>query len=506
MTKAIIFGGTTEGRELAMYAASKKIPTLLSVVSEYGKKVAGEREDLLVRCGTLDEEGIFRLLKKEQPLLVLDATHPYAMAASEQIREACQRAEIRCLRVLRKEEEAKEEEEEPKPQIVRVHSAQEAAEILEKDSKPVLLTTGSKELAVFVETLSVKERIFARVLPDSQVLARCEKLGLSGRQLIAMQGPFSEEMNVAMLRAVGAKWLVTKESGSQGGFLEKLRAAEICGVQTIVIQRPGKEQGILMERAREELQLLAKDGEDVSGKRCRTEVRQQVFLIGAGMGCGNQLTMEAREALQQCEIVLGAPRLLADVERWVKGKPRKMIYLGEEIQDWLEKHPKFSRIAVIYSGDTGFYSGCSSLLNTLVGKGGIAKANVSVRIFPGISTLSCLCSRLGRSWEEIYPASIHGRDCDVEKLLEAHQSVFLLMGGKENLKSLCRRLERSGWGDIWVSAGIRLGYPEEIIFIEKVRELCEQETDSLVAVILDHPDTFQEKLKMRELVKTRAEF
>ncbi len=506
MAEVIIFGGTTEGRELAVYAASMKIPVLLSVVSEYGKKTAGKTADFSVRCGALDEEGIFRLLQKVQPQLVLDATHPHAAAATGQIREACRRAEVRCLRVLRKEEGTEAQGEQTKCPVFRVHSAWEAAEILAGDDGPVFLTTGSKELAAFITALDDRERIFARVLPDSQILAGCEKLGLSGRQLIAMQGPFSEEMNIAMLRAVGAKWLVTKESGSQGGFWEKLRAAETCGVSTIVIQRPEKEQGISAKQAREELRRLAKDKEGRLGKSCLIKSGQQVFLIGTGMGGGSQLTQEALAALQQCEIVLGASRLLADVAKWVEGKPREILYLGEEIRSWLEGHPEFSRIAVVYSGDTGFYSGCSSLLRALAKKDENTRPGIRVRIFPGISTLSCLCSRLGKSWERIYPASIHGRDCEVEKLLLEYRSIFLLLGGKENLGSLCRRLAQSGLGDAWVSAGIQLGYPEERILTARARELCGQESDSLAAVILEHPDAFQENPEMRELINADQDF
>ena len=52
------------------------------------------------------------------------------------------------------------------------------------------------------------------------------------------QGPFSEEMNLAMLRDTGAKYLLTKETGSAGGFPEKLAAARKASVTAVVIANP----------------------------------------------------------------------------------------------------------------------------------------------------------------------------------------------------------------------------------------------------------------------------
>ena len=534
MTDVLVFGGTAEGRELADAAASMGMVTLLSVVSEYGKRIAGEQPNLSVRCGALDEEGIFRLLEKEQPLLILDATHPHAVLATVRIQAACERAGLRCLRVVRDlgDSGGMAEKTTAQGRIFWVRNAKEAAELLSGDREPILLTTGSKELAVFAEMPELRERIFARVLPDSRVLTDCERLGVSGRQLIAMQGPFSEEMNVAMLRAVGAGWLVTKESGSRGGFTEKLNAAARCGIRAIVIQRPEAESGITAEQAREELVRFVKavrmradeakepagpvkageEGSKTGAKKTEKSDRKgagpeaeeaeksdkkgsgsdgrretEVTLIGMGMGGGRQLTLEAVETLKQCEAVLGAPRMLKDVKDWIMEKRREAVYLGNEVWSWLRKHPEYKRVVVVYSGDTGFYSGCGSLLRIWKEEQEKEKGDtkIRIRILPGISTLSCLCSRLGCSWEDIYPASAHARDCCPHQLLQEHPRVFLLLGGEETLGSLCGSLEQAGLGDVQVFAGIRLGYPEERIVTGRAAQLCGCEENSLAAVILE---------------------
>ncbi len=234
-----------------------------------------------------------------------------------------------------------------------------------------------------------------------------------------------------------------------------------------MIRRPEQEAGISVGQARMEVSRLG-------GKR-------ELALIGMGMGSGNQLTVEALESLRQCDVVLGAPRMLADVEKWVGEKPRVAVYLAEEVERWLEGHPGYHRAAVVYSGDTGFYSGCTSLLNRL----GPGREDFRIRVFAGISTLSCLCSRLGCPWEGIHPASMHGRECDVESLLRNYPKVFLLLGGEESLGKLCGRLVRAGMGKVKVSAGIRLGYADERIVRGSAEELCGREEDLLAAVILE---------------------
>lgn len=477
MAEVVIFGGTTEGRELAEYAASLGIFVLVSVVSEYGKMVMEERPCLRVRCGALDEDGMACLLEREKPRLVFDATHPHASEATAGIFRACERTKIRLLRVLRAGTETGRGDLDGQEPVFWVHTIEEAVKILERDTRPVLLTTGSKELDIFAAAVHLKGRIYARVLPDSKVLEKCENLGIRGRHLIAMQGAFSEEMNRALLREVKAGWLVTKESGCRGGFEEKMKAAKSCNVSVIVIERPNQEQGISIKEAREELQKLSGD------KRERGQIPgRHLSLIGMGMGTGSQLTQEALEELGRCSVIFGAPRMLEDIRPWIENKHREELYLGREVFRWFADHSEYERGAVVYSGDTGFYSGCHSLLRELQGKAG---ENFSVKVFPGISTLSCLCARLGRSWEGIHPASIHGRDCDVEGLLRKYNHVFLLLGGEENLGSLSQRLIQAGMGKAKMSAGVRLGYPNERILTGTAEKFTGPWEDLLAAVILD---------------------
>ena len=178
------------------------------------------------------------------PLLVIDATHPYAAVVSENILSACAATWVRCLRVERENTGAWEPELATEGAALHwVASIEEAAawlarEISDAHRPNILITTGSKELALYTRIPDFAAHCYVRALPTMEALEKCQALGFRQAHLILMQGPFSEEMNVAQLRYADAGYLVTKASGETGGFPEKCEAALALGVEVICIGRP----------------------------------------------------------------------------------------------------------------------------------------------------------------------------------------------------------------------------------------------------------------------------
>ena len=233
MSDVILFGGTTEGRKLAEFCGEHKIKTVVCVVSEYGEMLVPESPSVQVIRKALDKDEMEALFMAEKPSLVLDATHPYARVVTENVTQVCQKMQIQRYRVLRKPElETKDQkltmksvENESRAEttnsvvavssvtnadsIVTVDSVDQAVEWLKSHEGTVLVTTGSKELVKYTAIPDYKERIFARILPDSQALLNSETLGFPRNHMIAMQGPFSLEMNIATMRMTGANYLVT---------------------------------------------------------------------------------------------------------------------------------------------------------------------------------------------------------------------------------------------------------------------------------------------------------
>ena len=174
--------------------------------------------------------------------LVIDATHPYAVEVTKNIRAAAEKAGLPYLRLLRQSD--------GEDLCHKADTMKAAAEMLLELPGNVLLTTGSKELNYFALP-GLRERCFPRVLPMMDSLERCLSLGFPPKNIICMQGPFTREMNMATLGQYHIKTLVTKNTGDYGGFREKADAAREAGCALLVVERPVQEEGLCMEEMQE---------------------------------------------------------------------------------------------------------------------------------------------------------------------------------------------------------------------------------------------------------------
>ena len=484
MCRILIFGGTTEGRLLAEYCHQQEIEAYVSVVSGYGADLLPESESLHVLSGRMAGDAMEGFMKRASIRAVFDATHPYAAEATRNIKEACGRAGVSYLRVTRESAAAESPGGDSRKgsaatfasQVVYVHSVEEAVCYLKDREGDILVTTGSKELAAYTALPGYEQRLYVRVHPSCAAISASEDIGIRGKRIIAMQGPFSEEMNRAMMRQLGVRYLVTKEAGTAGGFLEKLSAAEALSVTAVVIGRPLEEgDGITLDAAK----ILLKEAGTVSAKR-------KLSLIGTGMGGPGQMTLVAAEALKRCDVLFGARRMTDAAETLGEAASKILrvpIYGNREILEWLESHPEHKRAGVLYSGDTGFYSGASGMGAVLSEKPYCDSYEFT--IYPGISSVSYLCAKMGRSWEHVKLISLHGRDCDAAQALAQNPAVFTLLGGVHTVKELCEQLLRAGLTDVRITAGERLSYADERIVTGTPDQLAAMEFTSLAVVLME---------------------
>lgn len=224
MNRIVIFSGTTEGRMLAQTLSENEIHCIVSVATEYGESVMPEMDGVTVHKGRMDLEEMQKFIAQSEVAAVVDATHPFATAVSENIRESLKNTEIPYIRLQRETSDIalnKDTIQENRSDVILCSDATECADFLSFTDGNILLTTGSKDLATYSRKEALKDRLFVRVLPGLESISLCEQNGICGKQIIAMQGPFSLEMNRALIRQFDIKYLVTKESGRTGGFLEK---------------------------------------------------------------------------------------------------------------------------------------------------------------------------------------------------------------------------------------------------------------------------------------------
>ena len=237
----LLFGGTGEGRELAGWLLARGIPCTVCVATEYGETLLPAGVEAHVR--RMDQAAMETQMAAGYDVVV-DATHPYAAEVTQNIREAARAVGLPCLRLLRRSE--------GEDLCCKVKDMAAAAEQLTRMPGNVLLTTGSKELHHFARP-GLAERCYPRVLPMADSLERCLTLGFPPKNIICMQGPFSRELNVALLRQYHIQTLVTKDTGGYGGFREKAEAAREAGCALLVVERPRRETGLTLEEIQKKL-------------------------------------------------------------------------------------------------------------------------------------------------------------------------------------------------------------------------------------------------------------
>lgn len=458
MSKICIFGGTTEGRKLAEFLSGQPCDVMVCVATDYGQTLLPEAEHVSVSARRLPVGEIVSLLTEKRFDLVIDATHPYAQSITKSIARACRETGTPRWRLLRGASGVS-------PEHTYVETVSDAAAFLSGTEGNILLTTGSKELAGFSQLPGFSERVWARVLPLQSSLDACAQAGLPASHIFAMQGPFSEAMNTAMLRTIGAQYLVTKDGGAPGGFEEKESAAKSAGARLVVIGRPPEEEGLSLSKTISA--LCARFG---------FAPKPEVFIAGIGPGSEALQTQEVRAAIRRADCLIGARRMLDAV-----AGPQQLTIdaiAPETIASHIAQHPECGVFCVVMSGDTGFYSGTKKLLPLL-------KA-CRVRVLPGLSSMSYLCARLGVSYEDAVPVSLHGRDFDIAREVRRRRKVFTLVGGDGGMQALCERLTQAGLGHVRIAVGERLSYPDEAITRGTAQELRSHTFDKLSAALIEN--------------------
>lgn len=581
----LVFGGTAEGRQVSDYLIGCGVPHTVCVATEYGEEVLAPHGLRTVHRGRMDQAAMQRFICGDRFAVAVDATHPYAVEVSENIRQACGATGLPYLRCLRPKDDVIGGQ----PQCIYVNTAAEAADYLEWQTGRILLTTGSKELAVFTGRITDLSRLFARVLPSAEVIASCRALGLEGRQIIAMQGPFSEEMNEAMLRQTQAAFLVTKDTGKSGGFPEKVEAVRRLGIKAVVLRRP-EESGYSWEELRELLAgyigagrtgeaMRAEDSEhtdnpgqtdepkhageseqtnesEYAGEPVRAEGSEQadgpgqtgedepacaaetdsaepvceraICCIGIGMGAPGTLTIDAAREIEAADILFGAKRILESVRglfepcgsvempqempracsRDEQNLPRACTrdeqelpgssdgsadavgrrrppmcvaeYDGRRIAEYLAAHPEYRRIAILVSGDVGFYSGARGLQDAFPGE--------RITYHCGISSVVYFASRIPTAWQDAKLLSMHGKKLAILNYVRRYPRIFLLVSGRTDVMRVCGELVRAGLTRVRVTLGTNLSYPEESVRSGTPEEFLDGVEEGLHVLLLENPD------------------
>jgi precorrin-6A/cobalt-precorrin-6A reductase len=228
----LLIGGTSETASLADGLTAAGYEVLVSTATDAPLAV-GDHPRISKREGRLDEEGMVAIAGEKGIRAIVDAAHPYAAEVHASVQKAALRLGIPCLVFRRAAADMKGE---------NIHFAADHVEAAERAfafGRPVLLTTGSRNLAPYAEAARrTGIPCVVRVLDTRESLDACRAVGIPEDRIIAGRGPFSVEENLAPIRRFGIGVIVTKESGQAGGVEAKLAAASQTRCRVIVIRRP----------------------------------------------------------------------------------------------------------------------------------------------------------------------------------------------------------------------------------------------------------------------------
>ena len=226
--------------------------------------------------------------------------------------------------------------------------------------------------------------------------------------------------------------------------------------------------------------------------------KQKIYVVGIGMGAAASMTGRAAAAIERCDYLIGARRMLETFRemRRIRQNPTKPgksgtagepeyaeAYVAEEIVSLIQEQKKRQCIGVLFSGDTGFYSGAGKLAQRLAEFPGL----YDVEVIPGISSVSYLAARLQTAWEDASIVSLHGREENFIQTVSRSSRTFLLLGGKDAGSRMLQKLLEYGLDDVTVRAGSSLSYPDEKIISGRPSELSDKDVEGLCTALIENP-------------------
>lgn len=490
----LIFAGTTEGRKLSEYLAEAGINHTICVATEYGEIVLRQHPLVKIHQGRMDQEQIGKFLVGGRFDVVVDATHPFATEITCNIQAALKKMRQigRSIPYLRLKRDGIAEREDG---ITYFETNEACAKALEETEGNILLTTGSKELSRYCVSERVRHRLYVRVLPSVESLSLCIGQGIHGKQIIAMQGPFTAEMNEAIIRQYEITCLVTKESGVTGGCQEKINAAKRTGTKIFVIGCPEEGEGYSFSEICHKLEELG--GEKYQTKN-HGKGNMEIIMAGIGMGHTNGLTKEVERAISEADILLGAERMLRTACSKAEKHP---FYQAEQIIPYLHDiqsrniFEENKKVVILFSGDRGFYSGCQYLYAALEKEITEGRLKASLCSLPGISSVAYLASRIGESYQDAAVYSIHGKQlCNLARRIKSSPKTFLITSGVKDINQLGELLIDAGMQKCEIITGYQLSYEEQRIERYTPMECMELKEEGLYTCFVKNPYAIQRRL------------
>lgn len=214
-------------------------------------------------------------------------------------------------------------------------------------------------------------------------------------------------------------------------------------------------------------------------------MKPELCIIGGGTGVAELMTAQAYAAVKSAKRVLAPPRIadsLAGIGTDIL--PCSLGQIHSALEDIVDT-------AIIVSGDSGFYSLASLICAEYRDK-------YDITVLPGISSMQYLMSRIKKPYQNVRAVSLHGRNGSAVPYVCYNSQAFFLTGGENSASAVIKSLVKAGLGDVSVTIGERLSYPDEHILTGTAQELCSVESDELAVLYVENPSAVNPSIRLRD--------
>ena len=224
-----VIGGTKDSRDFLETFLKYESNIIVSTATEYGAKLI---ENLPVKTSSekMDKEAMLKFVESNKITKVIDTSHPYAFEVSKNAMDVAEEKNIQYFRFEREKVDIL-----PK-KYKNFEEIENLIKYIENLEGNILVTLGSNNVPLFKDLKNLPN-IYFRILSRWDMVKRCEDNNILPKNIIAMQGPFTENLNTAMMEQFNIKYLITKKAGDTGGEREKVSACDKLDVEIIYLDK-----------------------------------------------------------------------------------------------------------------------------------------------------------------------------------------------------------------------------------------------------------------------------
>lgn len=443
MSRVMLFAGIEEGIVLC-----EKLSELDTVIDVYGEDKSIEenypdKRNVNIHIMPLNEESIRLEYERLEPDIVVDGTHIADVSIHEAIKETV---------LSRKYVRLREERE--KLDVAYCDSMKDVVAMVNRTRSNVYFTTGSLELEEISGVVESRKRVYIDLPKGNTYLRRAAASGISVGRINDIFD-YTEDEYIGIIKDNDIKYVVAREDEKESRLAMMYSAAKKANIIMIILKPAGESYNT----------------DDVIYKVKSIDTIKQVYIIGAGVGNPKNMTVEAAEAIEKCEVVIGSEELIKLLG--IKEKEVHFAQAAEDIKEFINSH-FYNRLAVVTQGDVCLLNGIAEFTRELKG--------YDVEVIQGVSSIAYLAARLGIDWTN--SVTVDSTKDNVLKAVAENRGVFVFTAGNTN--EVLRTLNNNGFENVAVCIAERLSLADENILTGFVYELADGEYDELTVMYFEN--------------------